>query len=355
VTCGLFNQLASSQLKASAVFKKTTTKQPPTQTPKSTTRMMKSKPFHRSSAACALLAAGALVASSLGALAGPADDKLAKSVIEPEPEPSRLHCLLQVEVGSHYITPRGLDVVDAGVTIQPLVLIFFDLYNSKTGFLNDITLIGGVWNDWGTKAYGAKPGQWNEIDPSVGLSFKFAQNFQFDATYTGFRSMTESYPTSTNLDLKLTYHDSFLGKAFSINPYVEFFDELSNKATVTFDPRTSTEGYYFALGIDPTYKADPIPLTVELPTYVNIVSSNFYQKFDGQNGGSGAAVFSTGVKFSVPLKFIPKQYGSWTAYAGYQYYYLNNVGLLDGNQALTGKDYRETSLHRFYGGINVFF
>ena len=70
-----------------------------------------------------------------------------------------------------------------------------------------------------------------------------------------------------------------------------------------------------------------------------------------------AAVISTGIKFSVPLKFVPKEYGFWTVYAGYEYYYLNNDGLLDGNQALTGKPAtdRETSLHRFYGGVTVFF
>jgi hypothetical protein len=315
--------------------------------------MMKSNSLHRSSTARALLAAGVVAAASFRAFAGDADDKLAKSVIEPEPE-SRVHCLLQLEVGDHYITPRGLDVVDAGVTLQPLVVVIFDLYSSKDGFLNDISIFGSLWNDWGTKAYGAKAGQWNEIDPSGGISFKFAKGFQLDVAYTGFRSETDSYPTSTNLDAKLTYHDSFMGP-FSINPYVEFFDELSNKATVTFDPSTSTEGYYFAIGIDPTYKFDPFPLTVEIPSFVNIVSSDFYQKFDGSNGGSGAAVVSTGIKFSTPLKFIPKSYGSWTAYAGYEFYWLNNQGLLDGNVALTGKSYEEHTLSRFYGGISVFF
>ena len=88
---------------------------------------------------------------------------------------------------------------------------------------------------------------------------------------------------------------------------------------------------------------------------MNIVSSDFYQKTDGTNGGSGAAVVSTGIKFSTPLKFIPKSYGSWTAYAGYEYYYLNNEGLLEGNQALTGKPNQERNLSRFYGGISVFF
>src|SRR6202011_5421393 len=106
-----------------------------------------------------------------------------------------IHALLQVEVGDHYITPRGLDVVNQGLNIQPLVIIFFTLYKNNEGFLNEVTLAPGVWNDWGTNAVGVKKGQWNEIDPFVGLTFKFAKAFQFDAAYTGFRSQTESYPT----------------------------------------------------------------------------------------------------------------------------------------------------------------
>jgi hypothetical protein len=313
---------------------------------------MKLKSLHRSCTALALLAAVSLNAASLPVFAGPATDAMAKSVVEPEPE-SRIHALLQVEAGDHYITPRGLNVVDQGLNIQPLFIVFFTLYANKDGFLNEVTLAPGVWNDWGTHQVGVRKGQWNEIDPFIGLTFKFAQGFQLDAAYTGFRSETDSYPTSTNLDLKLTYHDSCFG-AFSINPYVEFFDELSNKATVTFNPQTSRESYYFALGLDPTYKFKDFPLTVELPSYVNIVGKDFYQRFDGTPGGSGAAIISTSVKLSTPLKFIPKSYGFWTAYVGCQYYHLNNEGVLDGNQATT-KPERDKNLERFFGGISVFF
>jgi hypothetical protein len=324
--------------------------------------MMKSNLFPCSSTARAVLAAGIVAAACLRAFAGDADDKLAKSVIEPESDDSRIHALLQVELGDHYITPRGLDVVDKGLTVQPLVVIMFDLYKSKDGFLNDISLWGSLWNDWGTTPYpvknsappGSKSGNWNEIDPAGGVEFKFAKGFDLNLAYTGFRSLTDSYLTSTNFDAKLTYHDSCMGP-FSLNPSVEYFQELSNKATVAFNYATDGEGYYFSLGLDPTYKCDPIPLTIEIPSFVNIVSENFYQKFNGTGGGSGAAVISTGIKFSTPLTFIPKSYGSWTAYAGYEFYYLNNQGLLDGNLALTGKNHEEHDLSRFYGGISVFF
>jgi hypothetical protein len=317
--------------------------------------MMKSNPYRRSSAARALLAAGVIAAASFRAFAGDtADEKLSKSVIEPE-EPSRLHLLLQVEATSHYITPRGLDVVDHGASFQPLTVVMFDAYRNKDGWLNDIQLWGSYWNDVGTAKYGANPGYWNEIDFAGGVDFKFAKGFDLNIAYSSFHSETQSYATNGHFEVTLTYHDSFMGP-FSINPSVWYFQELHKTATVAFNPNnTDPQAFYFAPGIDPTYNFDPFPLKVELPTYCTLISHDFYQKFDGSDGGGGMGVFSTGIKFSTPLKFIPKSYGSWTVYAGYEYYYLHDQGVLDGNQVLTGKPYQERDLHRFYGGVSIFF
>jgi hypothetical protein len=41
------------------------------------------------------------------------------------------------------------------------------------------------------------------------------------------------------------------------------FIETSNKATVVLDKATSQRGYYFQLGVDPTYAFDNLPLTIE--------------------------------------------------------------------------------------------
>lgn len=303
-----------------------------------------------------MLMAGLLLATPLAAFAGSptAKEMLEKSAIEPQPEPSRIHALLNVDISDHYITPRGLDTENQGVIFQPLLLIFWNLYSNPDAFVNDVTITTGVWNSIHTRPSGVKPSHWNEIDPIGGLTVKFAKGFVFDAFWSAFQSQTDSYETSNNLSLKLTYHDSFC-KQFSINPYVEYWKELSDKATVVFNPATSYESYYFSLGIDPTYKFEKIPLTVELPTFVNICDKDFYQRADGTPGGSGAAVISTQIKLSTPLSFIPKSYGSWTLYASAQYYHLNNDGLLDGNIALGASGRRLENLVQFHGGISVFF
>ncbi len=306
--------------------------------------------------ALSLFGAALLTGFALSSAQAGTDDvaKMSKSVIEPEAPPSLIHGLINLELSDHYITPRGLDVENQGLIFQPLVLIFWDLYSSKTGFLNDVTLTTGVWNSWHTHASGADKGEWNEIDPTVGLTFKFAKDFQFDAFYTAFKSQTNSYETSTNLDLKLTYHDHFMGD-FSINPYVEWFKEIAEKATVAFDYSKAPESYYFSIGIDPTYSSKACPVKVELPTFINLVDNGFYQKFDGSHGGSGLAVFSTELKVSMPLNFIPKGYGSWTIYAGYQYYHLSNTGLLDGNVALGATSERLHNIGQVHGGLTIFF
>lgn len=316
---------------------------------------MKLSSLQRARTALALLGATALTGSVFAGTS--AAEKLGKSVIEPEP-PSKIHVLLKVDVSDHYITPRGLNVENSGAIFQPLALIFWNLYHNENAFLNDVTLTTGVWNSIHTNESGKNPrptssnGHWNEIDPIGGLTFKFGKGLAFDAFWSAFKSQTDSYETSNNLSLKLSYADSFF-ENFSINPYVEFWYELSDKATVVFDSAKSDESYYFSIGINPTYKFKSIPLTVELPTFINLVGSDFYQKFDGSAGGSGLAVFSTQFKVTTPLTFVPKGYGNWSAYASFQYYHLDNEGLLNGNEALGSGTSK--NLYQFHGGVSVFF
>jgi len=272
-------------------------------------------------------------------------------VAPPESEPW-IHALLQLDFSDHYITPRGLNVENEGLIFQPLFLVFWDLYSSKDGFLQDITLTTGVWSSFHTRESGADPGHWNEFDPIAGLGFKFADHWKLDLNYTAFRSMVDSYPTSHHLEVKLGFDDSkFLG-AFALNPYIAFWKELENKATVAFNPATSEESYYFTVGVSPSFKAGPVKF--EFATYINIVDGDFYQKFDGTGGGSGLAVFGTEVKVSVPLSFIPKDMGFWTLYAGVKYYHLSNDGLRDGNMVLTANEHKD-DLVQFHGGISIFF
>ena len=278
-------------------------------------------------------------------------------MVETPPE-SKIHVFIQNEFSDKYITPRGLVVEDKGVVWQPLVILLVNLYSSPTGFLNDITLAPGDWSSVHSHRDGPQVKNWNEDDPFVGINVKFLKDFELDSTYTAFVSENGAYPTSTNLDEKLTYHDHFLPGGFSINPYAEYFDELTNKATFNLVPSMAKKGYYFVLGMDPTYtvKTPWVPVTFETPTYFSLVSDHFYQRADGSPGGSGVGVFSTEIKASIPLTFIPAAYGHWTGYVGFQYYYINNAGALDGNSVFgANAPDRDHDLYQFHTGLQLFF
>lgn len=300
----------------------------------------------------------ALTALAAALITTPAFLHAGSATISPvveSPAPSPFHALLKLDVSGDYITPRGLHIENQGLVFQPLMLLFTNLYSNPDGFINDATLTLGMWSSIHTRASGRDPGNWNEFDPIAGLGFKFAKYWGFDINYTAFESMTRSYETSQHLELKLSFNDgAFTGnKTFSINPYLAFWKELKNKATVVFDPGTSETSYYFTVGMTPTIALSKVKF--EFPTFVNIVGDDFYQQMDGSSGGSGAAVFRTGIQASVPLKFVSKHLGSWTLYGGVKYYHLDNPGVLDGNMVLGADGSREKNLVQFHGGISIFF
>jgi hypothetical protein len=267
---------------------------------------------------------------------------------------SKVHGLLQLEFSNAYITPRGLLVENQGLVIQPLLLLFWDLYASDKGVIDDVTLTTGIWNSVHTHRSGVTPGRWNEFDPFAGLTFKFEKQWQFDIFYTGFISETNTFTTSTNLDAKLTYHDAPCSVGISLNPYVEYFQELTNKATIPLGGTEDDTGFYFQLGATPTYTVPGTKVKLELPTYVSLVSSNFYHRTSGADGGSGVGLFSTELKATVPLS-IPASYGFWSAYAGVQYYHLVNKGLLDGNAIAGASGSADRDLYQVHAGVTVFF
>ena len=124
-------------------------------------------------------------------------------------------------------------------------------------------------------------------------------------TFTGLTASTptDSYQTSAHAEFKLTYNDS-PRRGFSVNPWIAYWVEMQNKATVVFDPATSSRGSYLTIGATPTFAVGGAGATVDVGTYANLVSGDFYQRFDGSNGGTGLAVLSVAPKINVPVKFL---------------------------------------------------
>jgi hypothetical protein len=318
---------------------------------------------HRSHILSTLLA-GACLSST--ALAGDYSKEMNKSVLEPE-QSAKVDLLLNFEFSDKYVTPRGQIVRDKGVTIQPLLLAFLDLYKSDKTFFNDFKIVGGIWNDFGSSAvakhppFGSKPDtNYTESDPIFGISTTFLKKFTFEATYTAFIEQILDIGTSHHVFLKLSYDDSDLLKGFALHPYFMWWRELSGKSTAADVPyavfgKKDAPGpsYYFEIGITPGYTFKQLgDLRLDLPCRVLLPSSDFYGEF--YHSASTVGLFEVGAKLTYPLKFMPKNYGFWSLYAGYRY-----MNFVDENlqqmQAFNSPGKAVEDVHQVYGGLTIFF
>jgi hypothetical protein len=266
---------------------------------------------------------------------------------------SNVNVLVAWDVSDHYITPRGLNVEDEGLVVQPLMLLLWKLYGANQGAVSDITLTTGLWNSFHSHRSGATPSRWNEIDPILGVAVKFRSGFSVDVSTTAFYTPTDSYATSTHAAFKLTYNDSFR-KGLTLNPYAAYWRELNNKSTVMFNRATSKESGYLTLGATPTFDLGTGGSSLEVAAFTNLVGSSFYQRLDGSDGGSGLALVSVTPKVSVPLKFLGVSHGAWKASVAASYFHFRNEGLMDGNRVLANPE-RDSNLIQFHGGLSVFF
>ena len=304
--------------------------------------------------------------SGLVAVAGPdaplsadaaSDAKVMTPLTAPKPMDDWLHGAINLDYSNYHLTSRGINLQDKGLVCQQSLRLEWQLYRPepKNGqIIDEVKLITSVWSDIDTHVSGADISSWNEIDPTIGANVRFLKDWSLESLFTAYVSETSSFDTCWAWDPRLTYHDHFLGN-FSINPYTEFFLELDNKITVVLSPATSQKSYYGVLGMDPTYAFSNLPLKLELPTYFTVPGDNFYQRVDGSGGGSGVGLFATMLKATVPISGIPESYGQWSVYAGVQYDYLNNPGLLDGNLIAGAAQSRERNLVVYHAGLTVRF
>ncbi len=282
------------------------------------------------------------VLGALAALALPAATSIAHADDTP---PSRTHALVNFEFSDKYLTPRGMIVQNEGLVFQNLVLGFFNLYGSDSF---SATLVGGVWNCFGTGKLAdnsGNPTSWYEIDPIAGVSFGLGKYATLDVTYTAFNMQIFNISFSEHLETKLSFKDAdFLGK-FALNPYVILWTELHNKAVANTDGARADESFYFDLGIAPSYSFGDSGVKLEAPCRVLLAESDFY----GTGAGSHSAVglYELGLKASTPLKFMPAGYGSWSAHLGVKYMAFKDDNL----RATQGR----SETYQVFGGLTTFF
>lgn len=294
---------------------------------------------------------------------------LAVPLVRAADAPSRVNALVNIEFSDQYLTPRGMIVHNDGLTVQPLVLGFFNLHRGDS-WLSDVTLVAGVWNDFSTAGvskqapYGSEPKTaWVEIDPIAGLSFGLGKHVKLDVTYTAFNMQVLDIETSQHLEVKLGLDDSPWLKAFALHPYLIFWQELDGKATAAqvpyfVDPLGRNPGeppgssFYFDFGVAPAYTFEDIGLKLEAPCRILLPDPDFYGEYYAD--ASTLALFEAGLKATMPMKFMPAGYGNWSFHVGFRY--MNFVDdNLAGMQEFNAPGQATDDVVQYYGGVSIFF
>jgi hypothetical protein len=261
--------------------------------------------------------------------------------------PLDVHGYVDYTLASNRVTGGGLLLYpDRGPLQQVNVGLGLDIYKDPMGFINLVTVYGGVWNEFWTDP---PPGgrAWQEMDWWVGVSAVFAKYFKFDAQHVQF-NFPNGIPTAYNYVFSLSYDDSGWGLPFTINPYISLFYNAAGGSTVVYG-RTS-DGYRITAGIVPTVNLKPIgipQLTFFFPTAVVFGPSDFWNRANGTTNVCGVTgtlpcalsnlgMFTTGIQAKYALDaFVPKRLGNWYVKASGHYYYIFNDALLAA-QAVTG-------------------
>jgi len=261
--------------------------------------------------------------------------------------------LLDLPLSNYYLTPRGVIVENSGVIAQPMLQLFFNLYESD-GPVNNVTGMAGIWNSIHSKQRGPDTStveNWNEMDLLSSLSVTFLNSWTFTFAYEYWVSPIDAFPSASHIELKLGYSDSFLkpllgSGELSINPYINFFIELKNKTAAA---ATIDESFYFEIGMVPKYVFAGYPLTIQLPTYLTFPGDDYYS----QNSTLG--VFGTGVRVTAPLTFINWRYGRWSAHADFIYKHLFNDGVVFDNINALPPHSGTRNPTQVVGGLTLYF
>jgi hypothetical protein len=244
-----------------------------------------------------------------------------------------------------YITPRGLVVVDKGLVSQPIVGLVFPI--GDVGPLKGLTFVGGIWNCIASNQRDPHVGPWNEMDDFFSLSTTPLAGLNFTLTYVAFNSPNGAFVTEHNMDLMTTYDDSSLwGGNFGLHPYLDFWYAMAGNSTVILGRSGGT--CYFQPGIVPTYTIKLIPdypVTVTVPTYLSVGPTDYWSfgtaPKGGTWGGGSVGLFSTGIDASVPLAFVPSQFGNWSVDIGVTYFDLIDNALLAAGTIASGNTRRD--------------
>lgn len=247
------------------------------------------------------------------------------------PAPPRAWVLGQVEVPTRYYY-RGYVQERNGAIIQPAVKVGLDVFRSEEGPIQRISPLVGIRSSFHSRKTGASgsgPSNWYEADLVGGVQVQMFERLEAELAYVAITSPNGAFNTIEEINLDLRYFDEGLWPneglwpaGFAINPYANFKFEINGSAL------GGPQGTLLQLGVEPgfwLFEREPLPLRLSFPVETGISLDNYYflpQPFAGADSTFGYV--KAGVSATMPLFFVPPDYGQWLMTVGADYINLGD-------------------------------
>ncbi|QDU34720.1 hypothetical protein KS4_27940 [Poriferisphaera corsica] len=288
------------------------------------------------STAAAVFSAGMLIAPNVFASEDLSlvDDALMESIVEVTDRDlnlSRISIFGGVDVVTAYYS-RGLKEEDRGVIIQPWGGISFNLFDKPEtdDLIKSLDVYGAWWGSIHSNETGSTqtPDSFYESDYSIGLTAGLQAGFTLNAEYAINTSPSGSWDDSHDVNLKVSYDDAEFWEAAGVE-FPGFAGFQPYFKTCIRVKATSNETGYFWIGVNPTFdllQSESLPITFSTPMTIGFGDGGYY---DSTDGGSDFGYADAGITASMPLEFIPKEYGDWAGYVGFKVIYIGEDARVD--------------------------
>jgi hypothetical protein len=216
---------------------------------------------------------------------------------------------------------RGILQTNKSFVAQPYADVTFNLYEGENG-LNSVGATLGFWNSFQSRntVDVSDPTAWYEVDLYGGFTFGLFDNWETGVTYTAYISPNNAFSTVQEISFSFSFDDSELLGAFALAPSALLAVEVKGQAD-----GGSNKGVYLQLGVEPGFtliESENYPVSLSFPLTLGLSLSDYYQNSTGDDDTFG--YFDLGVNLSVPLSFIPADYGSWEVFVKGDFLFLGD-------------------------------
>jgi len=227
---------------------------------------------------------------------------------------------------------RGILQERNGVIVQPAGDVTFSLYENEGAAISSVSLTGGLWasaHSELTGASGSGPRAFYELDVYGGANVGLFDVLDAGVSYVLYSAPNGAFSNVQEIDFSLALDDSEWLGALALNPHAIVALEVDGGRDLGND-----QGTYGEVGIEPAFELIPFeryPVTLSLPMVAGFSIDNYFESANNNDETWGYARF--GAILSVPIPFIPEEFGSWSASGGAHIYTFNK-----GLQRVNGDD-----------------